>query len=115
MLFWVNTKIFASKATKVLMIVETLRKYPPITFTGRVCTEACEFPSSNPSDKDTKVVVDKGTIVVIPILAIHHDPTYYKDPEKFDPDRFSEERKSRLQKNCYFAFGAGPRICLGKS
>lgn len=31
--------------------------------------------------------MEKGTIVTIPIYAIHHDPEIYPDPEIYNPDR----------------------------
>ena len=37
------------------------------------------------------VVLEKGMTTVIPILAIHHDPKYYPEPESFDPERFNED------------------------
>lgn len=37
--------------------------------------------------EDTKIKIPKGTTIVIPIYAMHHDPTYFPDPSKFDPDR----------------------------
>lgn len=50
---------------------------------------------------------------MIPAYAIHHDPEYYPDPEKFIPERFEPEQvKSRP--NCTFLpFGDGPRNCIG--
>ena len=33
--------------------------------------------------------------MVIPVLTLHHDPKYYPEPERFDPERFNEEEKSR--------------------
>jgi cytochrome P450 family 6 len=59
-------------------------------------------------------VLEKGIRTVIPILALHHDPKYYPDPERFDPERFSEEEKAKRHHYVYLPFGEGPRICIGK-
>jgi cytochrome P450 family 6 len=87
---------------------ETLRKYPPLTFLNRHCTKDYKIP-------DTNLVVEKGVQVVVPVLGLHKDPEYFPDPEKFDPERFSEETKSRRPNYVYLPFGEGPRICIGNS
>lgn len=45
------------------------------------------------------------------MYAFHHDPKYFPDPEKFDPERFSDENKSKPE--IYMPFGMGPRACIG--
>ncbi|KAF2896447.1 hypothetical protein ILUMI_09727 [Ignelater luminosus] len=87
-------------------INETLRKYPPIPTIGRICTEAYRIP-------DTDVVIEKGTILFIPVAGIHYDPEYYADPEKFDPERFSPENKADRHNFAWLGFGEGPRACIG--
>ncbi|CAI2162754.1 2297_t:CDS:1 [Funneliformis geosporum] len=45
------------------------------------------------------------------IEGIHHNPIHWKDPLKFNPDRFME---SEPQKNTFLMFGGGVRICPGR-
>jgi cytochrome P450 len=32
--------------------------------------------------------IKKGTIINFPIYAMHHNPKYFPEPEKFKPERF---------------------------
>jgi cytochrome P450 len=50
----------------------------------------------------------------IPIYVLHHDPKYYPEPERFDPERFNEDVKAKRHHYVYLPFGEGPRICIGK-
>lgn len=87
-------------------VAETLRKYPPLTFLNRECNKDYPIPG-------THVTVEKGIHIVIPVEAIHHDPQYFPEPDRFDPERFSEEAKSSRHHYVYLPFGEGPRICIG--
>ncbi|CAH1110011.1 unnamed protein product, partial [Psylliodes chrysocephalus] len=88
------------------VIYETLRKYPPLPFLFRECTENYKVPGED-------LQIEKGTFTTIPILGIHYDPEYYPDPERFDPERFSEENRRSIPPFAWLPFGEGPRICLG--
>ncbi|XP_029161460.1 probable cytochrome P450 6a13 [Nylanderia fulva] len=87
------------------IVRESLRKYPPIGATQRICKEPYRIP-------DSDVILEKGTKVIVPIYAIHHDPLYYKNPNVFDPDRFISENKKLHHNGTYLPFGSGPRICI---
>jgi cytochrome P450 family 6 len=63
----------------------------------------------------TDVTIDVGTIVTIPAYALQNDPQYFPRPERFEPDRFNEQRcVSFKNKFVYLPFGDGPRKCIGK-
>jgi cytochrome P450 len=44
---------------------------------------------------------------------VHRDPRYHRDPQKFDPDRWTAEYEKRMLRFAYFPFGGGPRQCIG--
>ncbi len=83
---------------------EALRLYPPVYMFGRDATEevtigGCALP--------------RRTNVMVSPWAMHHSPTVWPDPERFDPARFSAENESKRHRYAYLPFGAGPRVCLG--
>lgn len=83
---------------------ETLRKYPPLPILTRECTNEYKFPGTN-------AVIEKGTAIFIPIMALQRDEKYYPDPLKFNPDRFND--KSAIPPMTNLPFGDGPRNCIG--
>lgn len=89
-----------------MLIAESLRKYPPVSFLNRVCKNDYKISS-------TDFILPKNSDVILSVLGVHHDPEYYPDPEKFDPDRFTEENKATRPSYTYLPFGDGPRICIG--
>jgi len=95
----------------VPVFTETPRKYPILPFLDRISYSNYELPA--PTGNGT-ITLPAGTGVYIPVYALHHDPTYFPEPEKFDPDRFTAENKHSRPKYTYIPFGEGPRMCLGK-
>ncbi|XP_036147957.1 cytochrome P450 6k1 [Monomorium pharaonis] len=89
-----------------MVIAEALRKYPPLGFLNRKAMQTYKIPNSN-------LVLEKGTPVYIPMLGLHYDPQYFPDPDKFDPERFSEENKRNIPSCVYFPYGEGPHACIG--
>ncbi|KAJ9594231.1 hypothetical protein L9F63_014391 [Diploptera punctata] len=94
-----------------MVLYETLRKYPVLGVIDRVCVSDYDLPG--PSGKGI-FTLKAGTSVYIPLCGIHSDPEFYPNPDKFDPERFTEENKSKRHNYAYFPFGEGPRICIGK-
>lgn len=63
---------------------------------------------------DSDVCLDAGTYIMVPTIAIHYSPKYWKDPHAFDPERFSEENKNSIVPGSFIPFNEGPRQCIGK-
>ena len=55
----------------------------------------------------------RGALIMVAPWVLHRHRLYWKDPNVFDPDRFTAERKSDLVQGAYIPFGIGPRICAG--
>ncbi|XP_011060551.1 PREDICTED: cytochrome P450 9e2-like isoform X2 [Acromyrmex echinatior] len=90
------------------VICEALRLYPPVGFLERVCKKTYELPSALPDRKP--FIMKKDMLVWIPVLAIHHDEKHYDNPEKFDPERFLNNKMHNS--SSYMPFGLGPRMCI---
>lgn len=88
-------------------VLETLRKYPALPILHRECTSDCFIEEAN-------LKVKKGQRFIISVLGLHYDEEYWPDPEKFDPQRFSEENKRNIVPYSYVPFGEGPRNCIGE-
>lgn len=94
-----------------MVVSETLRKWTTGIATDRICTKSFTIEPKLPNEKP--LFIEKGTPVVLPMYAIHRDPKYYPDPEKFDPERFNDENKRKINPYTYVPFGVGPRACIG--
>ncbi|KAJ3621787.1 hypothetical protein MTP99_002341 [Tenebrio molitor] len=90
-----------------MVLNETLRKYPLAPFLNRKSDVRYTF-------EETGFTLDKGVSVIVPISGLHYDPEYYPDPEKYDPERFSDENKKNINPYTYLPFGEGPRNCIGQ-
>ncbi|CAK1596576.1 unnamed protein product [Parnassius mnemosyne] len=93
------------------VINETFRKWAPGLVIDRVCTKPYELPPPREGGKPYKL--QPGDVVYNVMNSIHMDPKYYPDPEVFDPDRFSDERKHEMTPFTFMPFGTGPRFCIG--
>ncbi|MEM6710099.1 MAG: cytochrome P450 [Pseudomonadota bacterium] len=83
---------------------ETLRLYPPITFIPRVAAETTRIAGRR---------IKRGAMIMISPWATHRNALLWNDPDRFDPDRFLDERAAELRNNVFLSFGLGPRICVG--
>ena len=93
-----------------------------LVFTKQVLQEAMRLYPPAPilvtrqAQRDIEVAgyrIRKGTLVSVPVYALHRHRAYWRDPDVFDPDRFAPETGLDKQRYLYMPFGAGPRICIG--
>ncbi|XP_075973982.1 cytochrome P450 9e2-like [Anticarsia gemmatalis] len=95
-----------------MVVSEVLRKWPPAIGTDRQCLKDYNLGKPNPECKQD-YIVRKGESVTIPTWVFHRNPEYFPEPQKFDPERFSEENKHNIKPFTYMPFGLGPRNCIG--
>jgi cytochrome P450 len=87
------------------VLSESMRLYPPTWIYTRVPLADDRLPSGHD--------VKQGWTLYLCPYVMHRHPDYFPDPERFDPDRFSEDRQER-PKLAYFPFGGGPHTCIGE-
>ncbi|XP_014487196.1 PREDICTED: cytochrome P450 6j1-like [Dinoponera quadriceps] len=90
------------------VINESLRLYPPVPCFGKICTEESELKSSD----GLSCRIHPGTEIFVNVYEMHRNPKYWPNPDVFDPDRFSSERKTEIEKYTFLPFGEGPRTCV---
>ncbi len=59
--------------------------------------------------------IPANTMIFISPFVGHRDPTYWPDPEDFDPDRFTPEQTAVRPRHVYYPFGEGPHVCIGNN
>ncbi|XP_050310730.1 cytochrome P450 4C1-like isoform X1 [Anthonomus grandis grandis] len=84
-------------------IFETLRLYPIVPVTGRHLTDDMIVGKKH---------FPKGANILISPFLVHRNEAYWKDPETFDPSRFSAQKEMEL--GSYLPFLVGPRDCPGR-
>ncbi|KAJ3310244.1 hypothetical protein HDV04_005183 [Boothiomyces sp. JEL0838] len=80
---------------------EVQRRHSVVGSLGRVSTKDVQV---------CKYHFPKDTKFQLYLRAVHMNPEYYKDPEKFDVDRWDTE----LKPNTFFPFGDGQHNCIGQ-
>jgi cytochrome P450 len=85
---------------------ETMRLYPPGWLLSRRTIAA---------DVLAGYEIAAGADVLLPLYLLHRHPRYWKDPDSFDPDRFSSEREAERPRFAFVPFAAGPRHCIGET
>jgi len=90
-----------------MVLSEVLRLYPSLAFLDRQTIEDYKI-------SDTDIVIEKDTPIYVSMFGFHYDPKYFPEPDRFNPERFSEENKRNIPLYTYFPFGDGPHMCIGE-
>lgn len=85
---------------------ESMRLYPPVWTMGR-------YVENDYSVGEYTILA--GSSILMSQYVMHHDPRYYKKPEEFNPNRWTDDFNAHLPRFSYFPFGGGIRGCIGES
>ncbi|HZO23665.1 MAG TPA: cytochrome P450 [Steroidobacteraceae bacterium] len=110
------------------VVNEALRLYPPGWLLSRRAIEADVLGGYD---------IPAGSNVLLPLYLLHRHPRYWKDPDRFWPERFAPEQEeladvapfasgseapaasagnpTRRPRFAYMPFAAGPRHCIGET
>lgn len=88
------------------VLKEVLRKDPPVAMVSRKAEHDVLLGD---------VLVPQGTSVIISPYVLHHHPKLWRDPERYDPERWlaHDGVKEQFHPYQYLPFLLGPRNCIG--
>lgn len=86
------------------VIDEVLRLHTPLVFMRRTLTDVRIGGTTIPADSE---------VIYSPYM-LHHDPRWFRDPYRFDPDRWLPENSRNIPKGAFIPFAAGAYQCIGK-
>ena len=86
------------------LVLETMRYHPIANMVTRRATRDFEFQGCQ---------IRAGEELMMALMASQRDPRFFKDPDRYDVDRFMEPRNEHRQKNALNPYGAGAHTCLG--
>lgn len=93
-------------AVTTRVLKESMRLYPPAPVLTRAAGRDVDIGGHH---------LKQGSLIVIPIFAIHRHRRLWADPGRFDPDRFRPEAETSHLRTQFMPFGFGPRTCIGMS
>jgi cytochrome P450 len=88
-----------------MIFAESMRMYPPAWTLGRRVLN---------DYKVGQYTLPTGSIILMSQYVMHHDPRFFADPYRFDPERWTAQARESRPKFSYFPFGGGPRVCVGE-
>ncbi|XP_053324922.1 cytochrome P450 4B1-like [Spea bombifrons] len=88
-------------------IKESLRLYPPVPGIARQLNKPITFCDGR--------TLPAGSVIILSIYAINRSSSLWKDPEVFDPLRFSSDNSINRHPHAFLPFSAGSRNCIGQN
>jgi len=88
-----------------MIFQESLRLYPPV--------HTLSWRQAVADDEVCGLRIPEGSIIWIVPWLLHRNPAVWKNPELFEPMRFSDEQSESRQHFAYLPFSTGPRVCVG--
>ncbi|MCP8688676.1 cytochrome P450 [Marinobacterium sedimentorum] len=82
------------------VLKETLRLFSPSVTTVRTCTHPVTLAGQE---------LPSGSVLVVPIYAIHRHRALWREPDKFIPARFADDQSQPMS---FIPFSAGQHTCL---
>jgi cytochrome P450 len=89
-----------------MVLAESMRLYPPAWAMGRQATNDVQIGP---------YLLPAGTYFFFSQYLIQRNPDHFPDPLRFEPERFTPQRKAGRSRFVYFPFGAGGRQCIGEA
>ena len=87
------------------VLAESMRLYPPAWVLGRRPLVEFEIGGHR---------VPADSIVLMSQWVVHRDPRWWREPLRFDPDRWTDAAERERPKFAYVPFGGGTRQCIGE-
>ncbi len=88
------------------VVQEGLRLYPAAPMFARRVARPFELGG---------VALERDTLLMVPVFAIHRRAPWWTAPHVFDPDRFLPDAVAARPRLSFMPFGAGPRACIGSA
>ncbi|HTS74642.1 MAG TPA: cytochrome P450 [Bryobacteraceae bacterium] len=88
-----------------MVFAEAMRLYPPAWTVGR--RNLLEYRVGD-------YLIPPRTVIMMSTYAVHRDPRWFPEPDRFLPERFLPEAVAARPKFSYFPFGGGARVCIGE-
>ncbi len=87
------------------VLSEAMRMYPPAYVLGRLALEDVWIKGYR---------IPAGSTILMSPYVVQHDPRWFPEPFRFDPERWAPGRSAERPRYSWFPFGGGSRLCIGE-
>lgn len=84
-----------------MVLSESLRRWSPVQFRREILSKSDTLDGL----RHVTVRLEAGDSVWIPTHALHMDEKYFPNSERFDPERFNDQNKSKIKENVFQPYG----------